>query len=101
MPARIFRVEPSVTQSGRRHGECWRLSFVPDRPKTVDPVMGWTGSTDTRPEIVLDFSSREAAESFARRNRYAFETVPETVPQPAVQCYGANFYTDRKIPWSH
>jgi hypothetical protein len=99
--ARICREDRNVMQSGRvRHGR-WRLMFLPENPMTVDPLMGWTGASDTLPHVMLDFPSRERAIAFAQSHGIAYEADAPVELFGKPKSYADNFRFGRKIPWSH
>lgn len=101
MRAIIHRHEPGVTQSGKAGASGWMLSFDDLSAKTTDPLMGWTGSADTLPQVVLHFDSLDAARGYAEAHGLEFE-VRDTAPvAPKHKAYADNFRSDRKIAWSH
>jgi hypothetical protein len=51
----------------KAHARRWKLRFEPCTAPFVEPVMGWTGGTDTLSQIELDFCSGRGA--FARADR--------------------------------
>ena len=61
MVARIYRPAKTAMSSGQAHAQKWRLEFEPERPKTIEPLMGYTSSDDMNSQIRLDFESKEAA----------------------------------------
>lgn len=101
MRATIARREASVIQSGKSTNSAWRMSFAPTQPKTVDPLMGWAGTRDMMPEIILDFPSLEAAVAYAERQGLEYELFSGADTIPRQKSYAANYQSDRKIPWSH
>ena len=64
MYARIYQPARSAMQSGPRTRE-WVLEFAPATAKTLDPLMGWTGSGDMLRQVQLRFESRAAAVAYA------------------------------------
>jgi len=101
MTARIFKPSKSATQSGTAGTKLWVLTFDQETPKELDPLMGWTGSSDLQQQIRLTFASREAAESYAKRKNidYVVEE-PLTTKRKSVS-YLDNFSYDRAVPWTH
>lgn len=69
---------PSVMQGGRRRVAEWVLEFEPRARPFIEPLMGWTGSTDTLLQVRLRFPTREAAIAYADRQRVPYE-VHESV----------------------
>ena len=76
MSARIFRPTKSATQSGAGRTKKWRLVYDPQRPRTIDPLMGWTSSDDMTSRSTLTFDTKEEAVAYAERNGIAF-TIEE------------------------
>jgi hypothetical protein len=64
---------PSVVSAGRRRATEWLLTFEPHARPFIEPLMGWTGGTDTLSQIRLRFPSREAAIAYARRQGLPYE----------------------------
>lgn len=64
---------PSVMSSGWARAAEWVLEFEPPAPLSIEPLMGWTASTDTLPQVRLRFPSREAAIAYAQRQGLRFE----------------------------
>ena len=46
-------------QSGRGRTKLWRLEFEQDKPREIEPLIGWTSSGDTRQQVKLWFDSKE------------------------------------------
>ena len=42
MTARIYRPAKTAMQSGKASTKQWLLEFEHDRPREIDPLMGWT-----------------------------------------------------------
>ncbi|MFN7175793.1 MAG: ETC complex I subunit [Thermaurantiacus sp.] len=89
--ARIFQHGTSATQSGRRGAEQWVLEFEPREAKRPDPLMGWAGSGDTRQQVRLSFSTREAAIAYAERNGIDAEVLGPRPHRLILQSYAENF----------
>lgn len=62
-------------QSGEANTRDWRLEFLPDAPPFVEPLMGWTGMTDTAQQVKLFFETKEEAIAYAQKKGIAFEIV--------------------------
>lgn len=101
MTARIYRPAPNAMQSGKGKSKQWILVFEPEVPRTIDPLMGYTSSTDTRQQLRLSFATLEAAEAYAQRNGIPYTVQPVHVPTPKRVSYPDNFRSDRKTPWTH
>ena len=92
---RIYRPAKSAMQSGRANTRRWLLEHEAEQPKVIDPLMGWTGSHDTRDQVRLSFGSRDEAVAYARRKGldYQVEVAGERTIRP--KSYAANFSPDR------
>ncbi len=89
--------------SGAAGTRRWVLEFVPGSAGELDPLMGWTGSGDTRSQVRLSFPSREAAEAFARAGGVEASVSGPKPRGPGVRPlgYGGNFAADRRVAWTH
>ncbi len=76
MEVRIYQPAKTAMQSGRGKTHQWVLEFVSEAPKTIDGLMGWTGSGETRNQLVLRFASKSEAIAYAKRQGYGY-TVDE------------------------
>lgn len=76
--ALIRRRGPSVETSGRARADTWELTFERQTPPEIEPLMGWTGGTDTlATEVVLAFPTRAQALAYAERQGLAYSAGPE------------------------
>jgi ETC complex I subunit conserved region len=103
MRARIYQPAKTAMQSGTAKTHQWVLEFAQDSEREVDPLMGWTSSSDTQSQVKLRFESREAAEAYATEKGIEYDVV-EPKPRKALirqRGYGENFATDRKGAWTH
>lgn len=103
MRARIYQPAKTAMQSGTAKTHTWVLEFAPASAREVDPLMGWTSSSDTQTQVRLRFETREAAEAYASAKGIDVDVV---LPKPRkalirARGYGENFATDRKGAWTH
>ena len=101
MTARIYRPAPNAMQSGRGKSKDWVLVHEPAAPRQIEPLMGYTSTTDTQAQIRLSFDTLEEAEAYAQRNGIAYHVLPEHRATPKRNSYSDNFRSDRKTPWTH
>jgi hypothetical protein len=103
MRARIYQPAKTAMQSGTAKTQTWVLEFAPASEREVDPLMGWTSSSDTQAQVRLRFESRAAAEAYATEKGIAFDVVEPKPRKPVIRArgYGENFATDRKGVWTH
>lgn len=103
MRARIYQPAKTAMQSGTAKTQGWVLEFAPASEREVDPLMGWTSSSDTQAQVRLRFDTCEAAEAYAAEKGIEYDLV-QPKPRKAVirpRGYGENFATDRKGAWTH
>ena len=89
--ARIYKPARSAMQSGRGKTKDWILEFEPSDAKRPDPLMGWSGSSDTGAQVQLAFATREEAEAYASRMGLDY-TIGTTQPSSLkLRAYADNF----------
>ena len=103
MRARLYQPAKTAMSSGRGKTRGWVLEFAPESAREVDPLMGWTSSTDTQSQVRMTFDTREAAEDYARE--HGVEVVARDPRGRALNVreggYGENFATGRRGAWTH
>lgn len=103
MRARIYRPARNAMTSGMAKTRKWVLDYAPASAREVDPLMGWTSSSDTQSQVRLRFDTKEAALEYAQDHGIDVELV-EPKPRKAHLRhggYGENFATNRRVPWTH
>ncbi|NRG18504.1 ETC complex I subunit [Rhizobiales bacterium] len=101
MVARIYRPAKTAMQSGKGKTHQWVLDFEPEQPRSIEPLMGYTSSSDMKQQIRLRFETKDEAISYAKRNGIPFrveEAQDRRIPKIA---YSDNFKYDRYMPWTH
>lgn len=91
MAARIYQVPKNAMQSGRAMTDNWMLEFEQSEARWPDPLMGWTGSSDTQSQVRLTFPDKDAAKAYAEKYGIAarvYATPPKTMK---IQAYADNF----------
>ncbi|MHA6298991.1 ETC complex I subunit [Devosia sp. CAU 1758] len=101
MTARIYRPARNAMQSGKGKSKSWVLVFEQETPRSIDPLMGYTSSSDTQQQVKLSFETQEEAEAYAQRNGIPYSVQPAHDPTPKKVSYPDNFRSDRKTPWTH
>ena len=103
MRARIYQPARNAMQSGTAKTKGWVLEFAQSSAREVDPLRGWTSSTDTATQVKLRFETREDAEDYARANGLEFEVLVPQSRKPNIRPmgYGENFATNRRGAWTH
>ena len=89
--ARIIENSRKTTQSGRAKAGTWTLEFERSEAQRHDPLMGWTGSGDTKTQVRLSFPSKEAAIAYCEKNGLDHHLVPAAPVALKIQAYADNF----------
>ena len=77
-------------QSGTKKFDKWVIEFISDKPG-INPLMGWESSTDTSSELKLEFSSKELALDYAKKNKINFEVIEPKLRKITKKSYADNF----------
>ena len=100
MIARIYQPARSAMQSGEAKDN-WLLEYEPEKPREIEPLMGWTSSADMRSQVKLKFDTKEEAIAYAERNGVAYRVDEPKPVTLKIQSYSDNFVSNRVVPWSH
>src|SRR5215475_7869540 len=101
MRARIYQPARNAMQSGKARTKKWVLEYEPERPREIEPLMGWTASSDMRSQIVLEFDTQDEAVAYAGAHAIPYQVFEPHKPAAKVKSYSDNFRSDRKLPWTH
>ena len=101
MRARIYKPARTAMQSGKALTKRWVLEYEPESPRALDPLMGWTSSSDMRSQVIMEFDTQDEAVAFAEKNGIPYQVFTPPAAQQRSRSYSDNFRFDRKIPWSH
>ena len=88
--AKIYKPTKTAMQSGTRNTKNWLLEF--DTLNTgINPLMGWESSKDTMSEVKLEFSTREQAINYAKRNDIDYYVIEPQKRKIIKKSYSDNF----------
>ena len=100
MTARIYQPARSAMQAVQSKDD-WLLEYEPEKPREIEPLMGWTSSADMKSQVKLRFDTKEEAIAYAERNGVPYR-VEEPKPEARkILSYSDNFAPNRVVPWSH
>ena len=77
-------------QSGLGKSDKWLVKFETVNTN-INPLMGWESSTDTLSELNLEFSSKELAVEYAKKNKIDFEIIEPQKRKTIKKSYADNF----------
>ena len=103
MLARIYQPARNAMQSGQAKTKNWVLEFAPEVARNIDPLMGWTSSSDMDAQVKLNFDSKAAAVAYAMEKGLAYTVADPHKRKANVRSggYGENFATNRRGAWTH
>jgi hypothetical protein len=99
--ARIFNPSRSATQSGKGRSKEWVFEYAPSAPRQVEPLMGWTSSSDTLSQVRLTFETKEDAIAYATRKGIPYTVQEERARKMQKKSYADNFKYGRRVAWTH
>ena len=88
--AKIYKPSKTAMQSGVKKFDKWIIEFTTEKPG-INPLMGWESSTDTNTELKLEFSSKELAIEYAKKNNINFELIEPKIRKIIKKSYADNF----------
>ena len=92
--AKIYKPTRTAMQSGARNTKNWLLEF--DTLNTgINPLMGWETSQDTMSEIKLEFSNKEQAINYAKKNNIDYYVLEPQRSEIIKKSYAENFLKDK------
>jgi len=103
MSARIYKPARNAMQSGDAKTKLWVLEYASDKAREIDPLMGWTSSSDTQSQVRLRFPTKEAALDYAKEHGIEAVVQEPQKRKPNIRAggYGENFATKRRGAWTH
>jgi NADH dehydrogenase (ubiquinone) Fe-S protein 4 len=88
--AKIYKPTKSAMQSGNRNTKKWLIEF--DTLDTgVNLLMGWESSKDTMSEVKLEFSTKDQAINYARKNNIDYYIIEPQKRKIIKKSYSDNF----------
>lgn len=91
MQVRIYKPTKTTMQSGMANSKEWLLEFVSQGDKRIEPIMGWTSSSDMLQEVRVNFPTKQAAIEFANANQYSYEVIKPQTKKLIKRSYADNF----------
>ena len=72
----IYRPAKTAMQSGKKQTKYWILKKINnENHRSINPLMGWTTSNNSKNQILLKFISKEQAINFAKQQNYNFTII--------------------------
>ena len=77
-------------QSGLGKSDKWVLEYETENTG-INPLMGWETSSNTLSELNLEFSTKELAIEYAKKNKIDFEIIEPKKRKTVKKSYADNF----------
>ena len=88
--AKIYKPSKTAMQSGTNNSKNWIIEFKTRKPG-INPLMGWESSTDTYTELLIEFSNKELAINYAKKNKISYELIEPKRRKVVKKSYADNF----------
>ena len=88
--AKIYIPTKTSMQSGLGKTDKWVIEFE-TKDTGINPLMGWETSTNTLSELNLEFSSKEMAIEYAKKNKIEYEIIESKKRKINKKSYADNF----------
>ena len=101
MTARIYKPARTAMQSGQANTREWLLVYEPEVARKIEPLMGWTSSSDMKQQLRLRFATQEEAVAYADRHGIRYRVYEPKEPARRKIAYADNFSFRRVGQWTH
>ena len=88
--AKIYIPTKNSMQSGLGKSDKWLIKFEIENTG-INPLMGWETSSNTLSELNLEFSTKELAIEYAKKNKIDFEIIEPQKKKIVKKSYADNF----------
>jgi len=88
--AKIYIPTKNSMQSGLGKSDKWLIEFETE-DTGINPLMGWETNANTLSELNLEFSSKELAIEYAKKNKIDFEIIEPQKRKTVKKSYADNF----------
>ena len=92
--AKIYKPAQTAMQSGQGNSKNWLLEFD-TLNNGINPLMGWETSKDTMSEVKLEFSTREQAINYAKKNNIDYYIIEPQKRKIIKKSYTDNFLKNK------
>jgi NADH dehydrogenase len=91
MQAKIYQPTKTAMQSGTANTNHWILEYECEKEKFIEPLMGWTASSDMRQQIKLKFNTKNEAEQYAKSRKIEYILCKPNYKNIRPKSYSNNF----------
>lgn len=101
MLARIYKPAKTAMQSGTARTRKWILEFEAEQARSIDPLMGYTSSSDMNSQVKMSFETKEQAIAHAEKHGIAYQVIEPKSGKRSIRAYSDNFKFGRIGQWTH
>ena len=88
----IYRQAKSAMQSGKVKSKKWLVKPIEEtNSRSVDSLMHWVSSNDTKTQLQFEFSNKEDAIDYAVKNNFEYEVFEPQELKIKPKSYAENF----------
>ncbi|NDF12256.1 MAG: hypothetical protein EB060_05540 [Proteobacteria bacterium] len=91
MKVKIYQPVKTAMQSGVANTKRWLLEVEKENARFIEPLMGWTGSTDTKQQLKMYFDSKDAAIAYAEKRGLEYTVILPKKRSVKPKSYAENF----------
>ncbi len=92
MKVQIFKPAKSAMQSGKANSKKWLVLPAQEcQAKSVNELMGWVSSNDTKTQLKFEFATKESAIDFAIKQGFEYEVLEPKTAVLKKKSYAENF----------
>eukprot|EP01037_Dinobryon_pediforme_P006285 gene6285-6357_t len=91
----VLEVNGGVVARLKIRSKRWLLEYDANSPRTADPLMGWTSSSDMLSQVKIWFETKDEAVVYAKSKGLAFRVEEPKVPARKGMSYTDNFRHNR------
>ena len=84
-------------QSGVFRNNLWYVEFEPSDSQYIEPLMGWTGTEETKQQVRLCFESKEAAIAYVEAKEIPYVVLQDHTVKKVPKSYAENFLKNRGL----
>ena len=88
--AKIYKPTKSAMQSGKGKTKIWLIEFE-TKNTGINPLMGWESSNDTMSEVKLEFTTKDQAINYAKKNNIEYNLIEPQKRKIIKKSYTDNF----------
>ena len=88
--AKIYKPTKSAMQSGKGKTKIWLIEFE-TKNTGINPLMGWESSNDTMSEVKLEFTTKDQAINYAKKNNIEYNLIEPQKRKVIKKSYTDNF----------